>query len=114
MPARAIVTERIVGQHHARMPGQDPHEALNRTREALHDSEGHFRLLVESVRDYAIIMLGPTGHVLTWNLGAQRIKGYEADEIIGKHLSIFYPPEEAQRGTCDDLLAIAAKEGRVE
>ena len=56
-------------------------------------SEERFRLLVESVRDYAIFMLDPTGHVLTWNAGAQRFKGYRAEEIIGSHFSRFYPPE---------------------
>ena len=53
-----------------------------------------FRLLVESVRDYAIIMLDPTGQILTWNAGAERLKQYAAEEIIGKHMSIFYPPED--------------------
>ncbi len=62
------------------------------------DSEERFRLLVESVTDYAIFMLDPGGHVATWNLGAERIKGYKADEIIGKHFSIFYPPEDDRGG----------------
>src|SRR5262249_33710699 len=53
-----------------------------------------FRLLVESVKDYAIFMLDTAGHVLTWNLGAEKIKGYKASEIIGKHFSIFYPEED--------------------
>ena len=62
-------------------------------REELRQSEERFRLLVESVRDYAIFMLDPDGHVLTWNAGAERFKGYRADEIIGQHFSRFYPPE---------------------
>src|SRR5256885_551649 len=57
-------------------------------------SEEMFRLLVESVKDYAIFMLDPTGHIASWNLGAERIKQYRADEIIGKHFSIFYTPED--------------------
>ena len=73
-----------------------------------------FRLLVESVRDYAIFMLDPTGHVATWNLGAQRIKGYKADEIIGRHFSTFYLPEDAATGICEHLLHDAEKYGRVE
>ena len=64
------------------------------TDQALRLSEERFRLIVQGVRDYAIFMLDPTGHVATWNDGAQRIKQYSADEIIGKHFSIFYPPEK--------------------
>ena len=59
----------------------------------LRQSEDRFRLLVESVRDYAIFMLDPQGRVLTWNAGAERFKGYRADEIIGLHFSRFYPPK---------------------
>lgn len=73
-----------------------------------------FRLLVESVVDYAIFLLSPTGHVLSWNEGAKRIKGYEASEIIGKHFSIFYPPHENRRGKPDYELRVAADEGRWE
>ncbi len=73
-----------------------------------------FRLLVESVRDYAIFILDPTGVVSTWNAGAERIKGYRAAEIIGKHFSIFYPPEVAASGKCERELEIATTEGRFE
>ena len=73
-----------------------------------------FRLLVESVRDYAIFMLDPTGHVATWNLGAERIKGYKADEIIGRHFSTFYLPEDAATGICEAELEDAQKYGRIE
>ena len=62
-------------------------------KEELRQSEERFRLLVESVRDYAIFMLDPDGYVLTWNAGAERFKGYRADEIIGQHFSRFYPAE---------------------
>ena len=62
--------------------------------QALRLSEERFRLIVQNVQDYAIFMLDPSGHVATWNEGAQRIKQYSADEIIGKHFSIFYPPEK--------------------
>ncbi|HET7035464.1 MAG TPA: ATP-binding protein [Thermomicrobiaceae bacterium] len=71
-----------------------------------------FRLLVESVIDYAIFLLDPTGNVRSWNAGARRIKGYTADEIIGKHFSIFYPPAEVRRGKPDYALRVAADEGR--
>jgi len=71
-----------------------------------------FRLLVESVKDYAIFMLDVDGRVSSWNVGAERIKGYRADEIIGQHFSRFYPPETA--GRCAEELEIAAREGRFE
>ncbi|MDB4897386.1 MAG: hypothetical protein JWN15_3648 [Firmicutes bacterium] len=78
------------------------------------DSDQQFRLMVESVQDYAIFMLDPDGRIATWNAGAKRIKGYEADEIIGQHFSKFYP--------CDDVIArkpwreleVAVAEGRLE
>ena len=73
-----------------------------------------FRLLVESVVDYAIFMLDPQGIVLTWNAGAERIKGYKASEIVGKHFSKFYPGPDARRGKPDYELRIAADEGRYE
>src|SRR6476620_392021 len=76
--------------------------------------EERFRLLVESVKDYAIFMLDSGGHVATWNLGAERIKGYKADEIIGKHFSIFYPPEDVAAGKTERELEIATREGRFE
>ena len=71
-----------------------------------------FRLLVESVKDYAIFMLDVEGHVSSWNIGAERIKGYRADEILGQHFSRFYPPETA--GRCAEELEIAARDGRFE
>jgi PAS domain S-box-containing protein len=76
--------------------------------------EERFRLLVESVRDYAIVMLNPAGYVETWNIGAERIKGYKADEIIGKHLSVFYPPGDVAAGKCERVLLIAGREGKFE
>jgi PAS domain S-box-containing protein len=66
--------------------------------ESLRRSEERFRLLIEGVREYAIFMLDPNGVVITWNVGAQRIKGYTAEEIIGQHFSIFYPPEARESG----------------
>src|SRR5690242_9679942 len=72
------------------------------------------RLLVATVRDYAIFMLDPLGHVATWNLGAERIKGYAASEIVGRHFSVFYPPEEVARGKPAWELAEAERDGRFE
>jgi PAS domain S-box-containing protein len=73
-----------------------------------------YKLLVRSVRDYAIILLGTRGHILSWNEGAQRLKGYNADEIIGKHFSSFYPPGDIARGKPEYELKVAVAEGRVE
>jgi formate hydrogenlyase transcriptional activator len=84
------------------------------TETALRRSEERFRLLVEGARDYAIFMLDPEGKVVTWNIGAQRIKGYSAEEIVGQHFSIFYPQEMVERGKPEHELAVAAAEGRFE
>ena len=80
----------------------------------LHETPGIHRLLVESVQDYAIFVLDRTGHIRTWNPGAQRLKGYTADEIIGRHFSIFYSPEDVERGHPAWELRVAAAEGRYE
>ena len=73
-----------------------------------------YRLLVESVRDYAIFLLDPDGNVLTWNRGAERIKQYRAEEIIGRHFSTFYPVEDLATNKPARELEIAIKEGAVE
>jgi PAS domain S-box-containing protein len=80
----------------------------------LRQSEERFRLFVEAVRDYAIFMLDPEGNVASWNTGAQRIKGYKSEEIIGKHFSCFYPPEDVQHRKPQWGLQVAAQEGRFE
>jgi PAS domain S-box-containing protein len=79
---------------------------------ALQVSEQQFRLLVQSVTDYAIYMLDPQGHVTNWNAGAQRIKGYSPDEIIGQHFSKFYTEEDLATGEPDRALQTALREGR--
>lgn len=82
--------------------------------EQLRWTEESFRLMVESVTDYAIVMLDPDGMVVSWNSGAERIKGYAAAEIVGQHFSRFYPPEDIKRGFPQrDLDAVAAN-GRFE
>ncbi len=81
---------------------------------ALRESEARFRLVVEAVQDYAIFMLDAQGNVSTWNIGAERIKGYKAEEIIGKHFSTFYPEEDLLNGKPAWELVVAEKEGRFE
>jgi PAS domain S-box-containing protein len=85
-----------------------------KAEQALRDGEERFRLLVEGVQDYAIFMLDPQGTVVSWNAGAERIKGYRAEEIIGKHFSCFYPPDAVESGWPERELQTAAKEGLFE
>ena len=82
-----------------------------RHEEDLRQSEERFRLLVEGVPDYAIFMLDVNGHIATWNVGAQRIKGYRAEEILGQHFSVFYPPDAVQSGWPEHELQGAAQSG---
>ena len=86
----------------------------NLFEESLRRSDEQFRLLVDSVADYAIFMLDPGGHIITWNVGAERIKGYRAEEIIGEHFSKFYPDEALQRNWPEYELEVARAEGRFE
>jgi PAS domain S-box-containing protein len=80
----------------------------------LRESEERFRLLVEGVQEYAIFQLDPDGNVVSWNAGAQRLKGYDSAEIIGQHFSIFYPQEEQLRNKPRDILARASRHGQTE
>ena len=82
--------------------------------ELLRQSDERFRLMVEGVRDYAIFMLDTGGHIATWNLGAQITKGYTAEEILGRHFSVFYTPEDIARDWPARELAAALRDGRFE
>src|SRR6202030_3331844 len=77
-------------------------------------SERRYQLLVDGVKDYAFFMLTPDGHVATWNLGAERTKGYRAEEVIGRHFSCFYPEEDIRGNKPEQHLETALTEGRVE
>ncbi len=77
------------------------------------DAKDAFRLLVEGAGEYAVFTLSPSGVVSTWNRGAERIKGYQRDEIVGQHFSVFYPPEQREAGVPDQELRDAIAEGRV-
>jgi PAS domain S-box-containing protein len=81
---------------------------------ALRASEERFRLLVEGAKEYAIFLLDPAGHVASWNPGAERIKQYRAGEIIGRHFSTFYPPEDVRAGKPQRELEVAAAGGKCE
>ncbi len=82
--------------------------------DALQQTEQRFRTLIEGVQDYAIFMLDSNGFVTTWNTGAEKLKGYAADEIIGSHFSRFYPQDAIERGWPDHELRMAEMDGRFE
>ena len=97
------------------VPKDEPFLTLDRSDvPPITDPSSLYRLLVESVRDYAIFALDATGHIITWNPGAARFKGYTAQEIIGQHFSVFYPPEDQAARKPEKELEIATAEGRVE
>ncbi|MGB6482077.1 MAG: PAS domain S-box protein [Candidatus Acidiferrales bacterium] len=85
-----------------------------KNRKSAENAARRFQSLVESVKDYAIFMLDPQGYVCTWSPGAERIKGYRAEEIIGHHFSQFYTPEELEAGQPDSELKVAVSEGQSE
>src|SRR5258707_2583470 len=86
----------------------------NLAERTLRESEERFRLLVQGVQEYAIFQLDPFGQVVTWNSGAERLKGYRAEEILGKHFSVFYPPEDVTSGKPEQILAVATERGQSE
>jgi PAS domain S-box-containing protein len=85
-----------------------------RVAAALKACEDKYQLLLAGVNDYAIFMLDAEGLVVTWNAGAERIKGYTTQEIIGRNFSCFFPPEEVKRGRPEDVLRITAASGRLQ
>ena len=107
----------LLGRLSPSPPQNDPHltAVLARAAESARlENELRFTLLAESVTEFAIFMLDPTGHVSTWNAGAERIKGYEAREILGEHFSIFYTDADVREGKCEHQLALAGRDGRSE
>lgn len=91
-------------------PFENVSESKN-TRQALLEGEEFLRLLIENVREYAVFQLDPRGHIVSWNAGAQRLKGYRAEEVLGKYISLFYDPNEARSGKPEYNLAKAAQVG---
>jgi PAS domain S-box-containing protein len=82
--------------------------------DALRDSEERYRMLLDGIQDYAIFMMDPRGQVVSWNAGAERIKGYKAEEIIGRNFSCFFPPEDIERGRPLEILRMTTANGRHE
>ena len=89
-------------------------EHMTRAAAGAHLDADYFRLLVETVRDYAIFMLDATGHIVSWNPGAEYLKGYTLPEILGRHFSVFYPPADIVAGKPPYELEVATRDGRVE
>src|SRR3984957_15652608 len=89
-------------------------KALNLAEDALRDCEEKYRMLLDEVQDYAIFMLDPQGLVVSWNAGAERIKGYRGEQIIGHNFSCFFPPEDIERGRPEEVLRMATANGRHE
>jgi len=82
--------------------------------EALRESEERYRMLLDGIQDYAIFMMDPRGEIVSWNAGAERIKGYTAEQIIGHNFSRFFPPEDIARGRPEEVLRMTAASGRHE
>jgi PAS domain S-box-containing protein len=89
-------------------------KALSLAEDAVRDCEEKYRLLLDGIEDYAIFMIDPQGQVLSWNAGAERIKGYKAEEIIGRNFSFFFPQQDIERGRPEKVLRLTAAYGRHE
>src|SRR4029079_2547642 len=116
-PLRSVLCEAYLVTFGQRMAGKAPNSSNPEgqpANQALLESEANYRRLVEAVVDYAIFQLNTSGQITTWNSGAQRIKGYQQHEIIGKHFSSFYTSEDRQAGVPDRALATAATTGKYE
>jgi PAS domain S-box-containing protein len=88
--------------------------ARKKAEDAMRESEERFRLLIDSVQDYGVFMLTPSGNVASWNPGAERMKRYKEEEVIGAPLSMFFPPEQVKKGLPEQLIQRAVAEGRAE
>ena len=93
---------------------QNNGEESRRVKEALPECEEQFRLLVQGLKDYATIMLDPQGRVISWNPGAEHIKGYREGEILGQHLSVFYTEDDVEQSNPEKELRVAVTESRCE
>jgi PAS domain S-box-containing protein len=107
--SRLMTAEEALRTHNAKLE-----ETVRQRSAELQKISEHLRMMVEGIKDYALVMLDPDGRVLTWNIGAENLKGYTADEIIGKHFSIFYSPEEVRLGKPERELRLAQAQGHCE
>jgi PAS domain S-box-containing protein len=110
--ARIAELEAALSQDHTRLT--NPPDLRNQTQERLREDGESFRVMVKNVEDYAIYLLDLDGTVTSWNIGAERLEGYQSDDIIGQHFSRFFTPEDVQAGKPQQLLATALSQGRVE
>ncbi|HMF69484.1 MAG TPA: PAS domain S-box protein, partial [Phyllobacterium sp.] len=106
---RDISVRKVAERHLAEMEGR-----RQLVEDSLRESEERYRMLLDGVQHYAIFAMDPQGHIVSWNAGAERIKGYKADEIIGHNFSCFFPPEDIEQGRPLEILRIAAASGRYE
>jgi PAS domain S-box-containing protein len=106
---RDISVRKNAEKHLARME-----ERRRLGEDALRESEERYRMLLDGIQNYAIFSMDPRGQILSWNVGAERIKGYSADQIIGRNFSCFFPPADIERGRPEEILRIAAASGRHE
>jgi PAS domain S-box-containing protein len=93
---------------------QNNGEESRRAKKALTEGEEHFRLMVQGLKDYAVCILDPQGRVISWNPGAEHIKGYREEEILGQHFSVFYTEDDGEQGHPEKELLVATREGRYE
>src|SRR6202453_5276741 len=106
---RDISVRKAAEKHLAQMEG-----GRRLAEEALRESEERYRMLLDGVREYAIFMMDPQGQIVSWNAGAELIKGYRADEIIGRNFSCFFPPEDIEQGRPEEILRLTSAAGRHE
>jgi PAS domain S-box-containing protein len=103
---RDISVRKDAEKHLAQMEGR-----RRFVEEELRESEERYRMILDGVKDHTIFMIDPNGQIISWNAGAERIKGYRADQIIGRNFSCFFPPEDVKRGRPEEVLRITAASG---
>ena len=106
---RNISSRKAAEAHLAKAEGK-----RNFLENSLRESEERYRMLLDGIEDYAIFMMDPRGQILSWNAGAELMKGYRADEIIGQNFSCFFPPEDIEQGRPEEILRLTSAAGRHE
>ena len=113
-PAKAPTGVTVSMRRQAQKPAAQREGEHRLVEEELRESEERYRMLLDGIQDYAIFALDPAGHILSWNTGAERITGYKAEEVIGEFLSLCHTPDDIKRGKADEILRVAAANGRYE